>query len=52
MIDKEVNELLSKWAINLVDQKAKFLSRLPLVPKKNEEEIPVINLKELNEFIP
>ena len=49
MIDKEVNELLSKWAINLVDQKAKFL---PLVPKKNEEEIPVINLKELNEFIP
>ena len=52
VVDKKVKELLSKRAINLVDQeKGQFLSRLFIVPVKNRDQNPVINLKELTEFI-
>ena len=50
---KEVEDLLSKGVINLTDQqKHQFLSTLFLALKKNGNQRPVINLKQLNQFIP
>jgi len=52
LIDKEVNELLQKGAINRVSPcQGEFISNLFLVPKKTGDTRPVINLKPLNEFI-
>ena len=53
MIDVEVTELLSKGAIvPVTNEKNQFLSNLFLVPKKDGKQRPVINLKQLNQFIP
>ena len=50
---KEVEDLLSKGVINLTDQqKHQFLSTLFLALKKNGNQRPVTNLKQLNQFIP
>ena len=50
---KEVEDLLSKRVINLIyQQKDQFLSTLFLALKKDGNQRPVINLKQLNQFIP
>ena len=42
---KEVEDLLSKGAITLIDQEDQFLSTLFLALKKDGNQRPVINLK-------
>ena len=50
---KEVEDLLSKRVINLIyQQKDQFLSTLFLALKKDRNQRPVINLKQLYQFIP
>ena len=42
---KEMEDLLSKGAITLIDQEDQFLSTLFLALKKDGNQRPVINLK-------
>ena len=50
---KEVEDLLSMRVINLIyQQKDQYLSTLFLARKKDGNQRPVINLKQLNQFIP
>lgn len=52
LIDNEVAELLSKGAIKEVfHENGEFISNVFLVKKKNGKYRPVINLKELNNFV-
>jgi hypothetical protein len=54
LIQKEIEELLLKNAIEIVDKSqilTGFYSTLFLVPKKNGEMRPVINLKPLNRYL-
>lgn len=56
IVDKEVNSLLEKQAIQKVDnfdpfEEGQFFSNIFLVPKKNGQFRPIINLKQLNEFV-
>ena len=52
LVDKEVSTLLQKGAIEKVQFKDdQFVSNLFLVPKKDNSLRPVINLRQLNEFI-
>ena len=53
LVLQEVNEMLEKGAIReTIHCKAQFVSHLFLVSKKDGGEQPVINLKDLNTFIP
>ena len=53
LMDKEVKDMLKKWAIRQVStMKGELLSNLFLVKKRNGGQRPVINLKHLNAFIP
>lgn len=52
--NKEVADLLEKGAITQIDSETVpqgFFSRLLAVPKKSGGHRPIINIKELNEFI-
>lgn len=52
LIQKEVSELLQKGAIKEVShENGEFISNVFLVKKKNGKFRPVINLKNLNEFV-
>ena len=53
-LDMEISEILKKGAISLVQnhQEKGFLSNLFLVGKKDGGHRPVINLKNLNKYIP
>ena len=52
LVSSEVNEMLKKGAIKEIDnENCKFLSNIFLVPKKNGQLRPVINLKFLNKFV-
>ena len=49
----EVENLLKKGVVEQVcPQKQQFLSNIFIVKKKDRGNIPVINLKELNQYIP
>ena len=50
-VQKEVGQLLSKGAIERAPLDAGFYSRIFLVPKKNGQKRPIINLKPLNCFL-
>ena len=51
--DLEIESMLKKGAIRLaIPKKDQILSNIFLTPKKGGEFLPVINLKELNKFIP
>ena len=51
-IDSEVDTLLEKGALNMVKPgSGQFLSSLFLVPKRDGNSRPVLNLKELNVFL-
>jgi len=53
LVDKEVSDMLRKGAIRLCqNQPNQYLSTLFLVGKKDGGYRPVINLKQLNKFIP
>jgi len=53
MVEEEIQSMLGKGAIKKVlSQKGEFLSSIFLVPKKDGGNRPVINLKNLNSFIP
>ena len=53
LIDLEVKEMLEKGAISKVShEEEKFLSEIFLVRKKDWGNKPVINLKNLNKFVP
>jgi hypothetical protein len=50
--DKQVEELLAKGAISKTEYSTdKFISNIFIVPKKNGKLRPVINLRQLNEFV-
>ena len=52
LVDQEVQDMLRKGTIVVPDPKEdQFLSSLFLVKKKDEENRPVVNLKELNRNI-
>ena len=52
LVDKEVSSLLSEGAIvPSVPEPQQFISNIFLVPKPNGKFRPVINLKQLNEFV-
>ena len=52
-VDLEVKTMLEKGSISKIcHSNAEFLSRLFLISKKGGENRPVINLKDLNRFIP
>ena len=51
-IDREISEMLQKGAIQVVSpMNGEFLSSVFLVKKKDGENRPVINLKELNSYV-
>ena len=53
LIESEVKEMLEKGAISKVShQEGEFLSQLFLVGEKDEGNRSVINLKNLNKFVP
>ena len=53
LVEQKVLEMLEKGAIQkVVPTKGQFLSNLLLVEKKDGGNRPVINFKNLNEFIP
>lgn len=52
LVDQEIAEMLKKGAIlNVNHVNGEFLSNLFLVPKKDEGNRPVINLKKINKFM-
>ena len=52
-VDQEIEQMLKKGAIKVVQQDLSlFLSSIFLVPKKDSGHCPVINLKNLNYYIP
>ena len=51
-MDQEISKLLAKWAICAVPFTTQaFYSRIFLVPKKDGDMRPVIDLSSLNQFI-
>ena len=53
-LQEEVSSLVEKKAVTIVDShspQAEFYSVLFLVPKKNRQMRPVINLKALNQWV-
>ena len=52
MIEKEVEDVLTKGVITSVNQEEDQFLRTFLVPKKDGYQRPLINLKHLNQFIP
>ena len=54
IVDQEIQEMLKKGAIKLLQQNTKnqFLSSIFIVPKKDSGHRPVINLRKLHKYIP
>ena len=52
LLEEEVSALLQKVAVSEVSQsEERFYSNLFLVPKKDRDHRPVVNLKALNQFL-
>ena len=52
LVDQEIKELLKKGAIEVVEHtESQFLSNIFTVPKKDGTRRPVIDLRQLNQFV-